>query len=111
MKYVYIESEDTPLWTVGFFDPRGEWHPESDHAAEADAIARVKVLNGESTPPCKTRIKFTRDDPQYGDWKEGDVGYIDGYIALENVPYAVIVNERTGRITLDMFGGQFTVMD
>lgn len=43
--YVYIQSEPQ-LWTVGFYDPSGEWHPESDHGTREDAAARVRYLNG-----------------------------------------------------------------
>ena len=28
--YVYIKSEAN-LWTVGFYDPDGNWHGDSDH--------------------------------------------------------------------------------
>lgn len=27
-EFVYIRSEPQ-LWTVGFYDPAGKWHPES----------------------------------------------------------------------------------
>lgn len=43
--YVYIKSEPN-LWTVGFYDPKGEWHPESDHATHVAAARRVAWLNG-----------------------------------------------------------------
>ncbi len=43
--YVYVKSESR-LWTVGFYDPQGEWHPESDHDNERDAARRVNFLNG-----------------------------------------------------------------
>lgn len=43
--YVYIESEPG-LYTVGFHDPSGEWHPESDHNNRKEAAARVHFLNG-----------------------------------------------------------------
>lgn len=43
--YVYIQSEPT-LWTVGFFDPNGGWHPESDFSNRDDAAKRVMELNG-----------------------------------------------------------------
>jgi len=43
--YVYIKSE-TELWTVGFYDPQGQWQPESDHKSREDAARRVHFLNG-----------------------------------------------------------------
>jgi len=43
--YVYIQSE-TNLFTVGFYDPEGEWHPESDHSSKQRAAERVHWLNG-----------------------------------------------------------------
>jgi hypothetical protein len=47
--YVYCEIE-LGLWTVGFYDPAGEWHPESDHASSEEAAKRVHWLNGGSRP-------------------------------------------------------------
>jgi len=43
--YVYLQSEPN-LWTVGFYDPHGEWMPESDHDTSEDAAARCHYLNG-----------------------------------------------------------------
>jgi hypothetical protein len=43
--WVYIKSEPG-LWTVGFYEPNGEWHAESDYGATAEAAARVAWLNG-----------------------------------------------------------------
>lgn len=45
MSYVYLQSERT-LWTVGFYDPDGEWQAESDHSAVDLAAERVAYLNG-----------------------------------------------------------------
>lgn len=45
MSYVYIRSEPN-LWTVGFYDPSGEWHPDSDFATREEAAKRVHYLNG-----------------------------------------------------------------
>lgn len=45
MSYVYIQSEPG-LWTVGFYDPAGKWHPESDHSSHVLAAKRVNYLNG-----------------------------------------------------------------
>ena len=52
-QYVYICSEkpgefgdNAGLWTVGFYDARGAWQPESDHATAREAADRVHWLNG-----------------------------------------------------------------
>jgi hypothetical protein len=45
VSYVYIKSE-SELWTVGFYGPRGEWVPESDHSNREQAAERVAWLNG-----------------------------------------------------------------
>ena len=43
--YVYIKTE-RQLYTVGFYDPQGEWHAESDHDTKESAANRVAWLNG-----------------------------------------------------------------
>jgi len=43
--YVYINSEEG-LWTVGFYNPKGEWVPECDCCSKEEAAARVNYLNG-----------------------------------------------------------------
>ena len=43
--YVYIETE-SGLWTVGFYDPTGKWHSESDHSNKEHAAKRTAFLNG-----------------------------------------------------------------
>ncbi len=43
--YVYIKSEPN-LWTVGSYDPKGEWHPDTDHKSKESAAERVHYLNG-----------------------------------------------------------------
>lgn len=43
--YVYVMSEPG-LWTVGFFDPSGKWHAESDFNDREEAARRVAWLNG-----------------------------------------------------------------
>jgi len=45
--WVYINSEPG-LWTVGFYDPNGHFHAESDHDDEERAAERVHYLNGGS---------------------------------------------------------------
>jgi len=43
--YVYIQSEPN-LFTVGFYDPEGQWHPDKDFERKEDAAERVAWLNG-----------------------------------------------------------------
>ena len=43
--WIYIKTESN-LWTVGFYDPSGEFHGESDHDSRADAADRCAFLNG-----------------------------------------------------------------
>lgn len=43
--WVYIQTERR-LWTVGFYSPSGEFHPDSDHDNREDAAKRVHYLNG-----------------------------------------------------------------
>jgi len=45
MIWVYIKSEPG-LFTVGFYNPSGEWNPESDHDTADTAADRVAYLNG-----------------------------------------------------------------
>jgi len=44
--WVYIRCHEAGVWTVGFYDPAGKWHPESDHESREDAAKRVHYLNG-----------------------------------------------------------------
>lgn len=48
--YVYIKSEEG-LWTVGFYSPDGQWHPESDYTIKESAAERVHYLNGGEVKP------------------------------------------------------------
>ena len=51
--YVYLRSEPN-LWTVGHYNPSGEWMPESDHDRKEAAAERTAWLNGSnSTIPFK----------------------------------------------------------
>lgn len=43
--YVY-ESFESGCFTVGFYDPSGKWHPESDWPTAEQAASRVHYLNG-----------------------------------------------------------------
>lgn len=44
--YVYLYSQSDNLFTVGFYEPNGRWHPESDHSTREEAAKRVHYLNG-----------------------------------------------------------------
>lgn len=43
--FVYIQSE-AHVWTVGHYDPTGEFQPESDWSSSQEAADRVHWLNG-----------------------------------------------------------------
>ena len=45
--YVYKETEKG-LFTVGYYNPRELWCPESDHDSKEQAAKRVSFLNGGS---------------------------------------------------------------
>lgn len=40
------EEPPSGLFTVGFYEPTGKWHPESDWQSADAAAARVHWLNG-----------------------------------------------------------------
>lgn len=50
MSYVYLYVKgfkgDPSTYTVGFYDPQGHWHAESDHALAESAARRTAWLNG-----------------------------------------------------------------
>lgn len=43
--YIYICFEPN-LYTVGFYSPKGNWHPESDWNSKEEDAKRVNYLNG-----------------------------------------------------------------
>lgn len=45
MQYVYIKIE-SGVWTVGFYDPDGDFRPESEYRSAEEAAKRVHWLNG-----------------------------------------------------------------
>lgn len=45
MTWVYLRSEPG-VYTVGFYDPDGRWHGDSDWPDREQAAARVHYLNG-----------------------------------------------------------------
>lgn len=51
MKYFYKLTESEPthrLYTVGYEDSNGNWHPDSDWNSQEDAAQRAAYLNGNS---------------------------------------------------------------
>jgi hypothetical protein len=49
--YVYLFSRMDQLYTVGFYDPKGKWQPDSDHNLRESAARRVAWLNGGNGNP------------------------------------------------------------
>ena len=44
--FAAVTMPEQELFTVGFYDPAGNWEPESDHRTREAAAARVHYLNG-----------------------------------------------------------------
>lgn len=42
----------------------------------------------------KTWVRMTCKDQQHGDWKDREIGYIDGYVTSNNRPYVAIVIDK-----------------
>lgn len=42
--WVYVQSDG--VWTTGFYDPNGLWHPDHDWNSLEEAAERVRWLNG-----------------------------------------------------------------
>lgn len=37
-------------------------------------------------------------DARYIDWEDDDIGIIDGYLVIDSIPRAIIINPRTKQI-------------
>lgn len=68
--YVYLKSEPA-LWTVGFYDPAGAWHAESDHDSPQAAAARVAYLNGDRQADYQPLIEAAQ--AVIARWETGDL--------------------------------------
>lgn len=69
MSWVYTHTEEN-IWTVGFYDPLGEWITESDHDTPEGAARRVHYLNGGTDLSAERRIATTltrHANPEEGD--------------------------------------------
>lgn len=55
MGWVYINPEPG-LYVVGFYDPQGNWVPESDHDSMEEAVERVRYLNGGDVYRFSTKV-------------------------------------------------------
>ncbi|GEM_PF-1923604 len=62
--WVYQKTE-AHLWSVGFFDPLGNWHTDSDLDDQGKAAARCNYLNGvPSEAVLPNEIKFSVKIPE-----------------------------------------------
>jgi hypothetical protein len=59
MNYVYIRSEPG-LYTVGFYDPAGKWHADSDFPTPQEAADHTAYLNGAAGKSDPTLEKVAR---------------------------------------------------
>jgi hypothetical protein len=69
MAYVYVKSESN-LWTVGHYDPGGDWIAESDHTVESNASERVAFLNGADTRGASLHRFWQR----HAEWSQATFG-------------------------------------
>lgn len=72
--YVYILSEPG-LWTVGFYDPQGNWQSESDHDTREAAAKRVHWMNGGSDLASRVnaleqQLSSLQETIDIPDWRE-----------------------------------------
>ena len=92
--YVYLKSEPG-LFTVGFYDPAGDWHSESDCGSPEQAADRVAYLNGSGG-----RHRF--GEP------ESELGYSN---VLElHAKFGLPIGERPAMLTHELFGKRSTFM-
>ncbi len=68
--YIYIApTNEDRIWTVGFYNPVGEFEPESDHDSKEEAAERVAFLNGgglDKIPPDEDTEPVINDELRAG---------------------------------------------
>jgi len=60
VSWVYQKTEPC-LYTVGFYDPQGKWHPDSDYNTTEQCAQRIAFLNGNPQPAITVLIKQAVD--------------------------------------------------
>lgn len=71
-QYVYVKSEPG-LWTVGFYDPTGQWHSEQDCSSTEEAAERVAWLNGGAAPSKAKKQRAVSErpvDPKFEEFRK-----------------------------------------
>lgn len=84
--YVYIESEPK-LYTVGFYDPAGKWHSDSDHVEREKAAERVSWLNRGDFEKCYAELQGER---KRADKLEAAIKYATDYLDGDGSPLNTI---------------------
>jgi hypothetical protein len=87
--WTYLRSEPA-LWTVGFHDPNGTWHPDSDHGSDEAAAQRVHWLNGGSVPEQETRPEYTERTARFWIREAFRLAARDGWSAFDTHPDPVV---------------------
>ena len=62
--YVHKYVARDRLWTVGYFDPQGQWHALFDCDSSDAAIELIHYLNGGERPP--VAVDDDDADPESG---------------------------------------------
>jgi len=89
--YVYRQTEKE-LWTVGFYDPKGLWQPESDHSTGLEAAARVSYLNGKLIEKQGKVIHYTCI-PECSELSSRSLQYV---VSFDAIAEAIDTAEREG---------------
>jgi hypothetical protein len=89
--YCYKQTGTDPnLWTVGFYDPCSEWHPESDHTSWEAAADRVAWLNGGGEREACAKIADAQSSKAPFGTTHEDEAYASGVErASENIAEAI----------------------
>lgn len=92
--WVYKQTEPG-LWTVGHFDPSGNWYTDSDHDSRREASERVAILNGSNVDEvCRLKLKVDDLEAEVQDQKQVR-RWLENAIRAFAVPHMKLDDEKT----------------
>lgn len=106
--WVYKQSEPG-LWTVGHYDPCGNWYTDSDHDSKREASERAAILNGYNTDEvCLLKLKIDDLEAEVQDLKSVR-RWLAGVIKDFAIPHMALDCERTPADQYDELMSDYTV--